>query len=175
MAKVNFTKVIPVKKVEPKEIDINGATVVIEQYLPISEKAAFAERVINAAIDPNITFASASRMAVYFAIELIKTYTNINLTDKLLQEPNKVYDLLVINGVLEKVIDAIPEEEYNELYDKTYEDQEHVESFMHSFLGVMNSIQSDYSQTAFNIENLLQTVKDPTALNTLKDILEKIG
>lgn len=175
MAKVSFIKMAPIHKIEPKEIEINGIKVLVEQYIPISEKANFSERVINNAMDPNINFASSSRMAVYFAIELIKTYTNINLTDKLMEEPQKIYDLLLMNHILDKVIETIPKEEYNELYNKTYEDANHVETFIHSFVGMMQTISRDYDNTSFNIDNLMQTVKDPEALTTIKNILEKFG
>ena len=175
MAKVSFTKIAPIHKVEAKNIDINGSLITIEQYLPISEKANFSERVINAAFDPNTSFASASRMEVYFSIELNKTYTNINLTDKLLEDPAKLYDLLVINNILNKVIESIPQDEYKELHDKVYEDQNHIETFMHSFVGMMQTVSNDYNKTSFDIENLMNTIKDPEALSTVKDILEKIG
>jgi hypothetical protein len=110
MAKVSLNKITPIKKVDDITIDINGEKVIVKQYLPVDEKALFSERVLNNAMDPNINFASEMRMMVYFSLELINTYTNINLTEKMFEEATKTYDLLVLNHILDAVIDAIPKE-----------------------------------------------------------------
>ena len=175
MAKVSLNKIAPIKKVDDITIDINGEKVIVKQYLPVDEKALFSERVLNNAMDPNINFASEMRMMVYFSLELINTYTNINLTEKMFEEATKTYDLLVLNHILDAVIDAIPKEEYVELYNKVYEDRNHVETYLHSFVGVLRGAQNDYSAAQIDADKIMNEFKDPEAFNLIKDILDKVG
>ena len=175
MAKVSLNKITPIKKVDDITIDINGEKVIVKQYLPVDEKALFSERVLNNAMDPNINFASEMRMMVYFSLELINTYTNINLTEKMFEEATKTYDLLVLNHILDAVIDAIPKEEYVELYNKVYEDRNHVETYLHSFVGVLRGAQNDYSAAQIDADKIMNEFKDPEAFNLIKDILDKVG
>lgn len=175
MAKVSLNKIAPIKKVDDITIDINGEKVIIKQYLPIDEKALFSERVLNNAMDPNTNFASEMRMTVYFALELIRVYTNINLTDKMWEEATKTYDLLTLNHVIEKIVAAIPKDEYDELHYKVYEDRNHLETYLHSFVGLLRVAQTDYSSTAIDVDKITQELKDPESFQLLKDILEKVG
>ena len=175
MAKVSLNKITPIKKVDDITIDINGEKVIVKQYLPVDEKALFSERVLNNAMDPNINFASEMRMMVYFSLELINTYTNINLTEKMFEEATKTYDLLVLNHILDAVIDAIPKEEYVKLYNKVYEDRNHVETYLHSFVGVLRGAQNDYSAAQIDADKIMNEFKDPEAFNLIKDILDKVG
>ena len=175
MSKISFTKLVHVTKREPVEKEINGQMVTIIQYLPVAEKASFSERVINAAMDPTINFASDARMDVFFALELIRTYTNINLTDKLYNDSAKTYDLLVLNNILQEVIAAIPEDEYNELYDKVYTDRDHLETYAHSIMGLLKSAQTDYNAAAMDADQIMNQLKDPESFKLVKEILDKVG
>lgn len=175
MAKVSLNKITPIKKVDDIAINIGDEQITVKQYLPIDEKALFSERVLSNAMDPNTNFASEARMSVYFALELIRIYTNINLTDKMLEEATKTYDLLLINHVLDKVIEAIPAEEYNELYDKVYEDRDHLETYLHSIVGVLRTVQNDYSAAEIDVDKITEQLKDPESFQLLKNILDKVG
>ena len=99
MAKVSLTKITPVKKLDKVIIKINDEDIEVIQYLPVAEKAELSERVVNAAIDPENGILSTSRRDVYSVLEIVRTYTNINITDKMMEEAPKTYDLLVLNDV----------------------------------------------------------------------------
>ena len=106
MAKISFNKLTPIKSIDPTIITIGENEITVELYLPMADKAAFVERVLNAVID-DTGFINPMRLDVMFHIELIKTYTNISITDKMMENPSKVYDLLVLNNVLSSVLEVI--------------------------------------------------------------------
>lgn len=174
MAKVSFNKITPIKNLEAKIVNIGDNEVVIEQYLGIAEKAALIERVLNVVID-DTGFLNPIRLDTMFNIELIKTYTNISITDKMMENPAKVYDLLVLNGILGTVLANIPEEEYEDLFAACSECAEHVIAHMNSFAGMMKTVTENYGTTKMNTEELIQTLGDPKQIGLVKDILDKIG
>lgn len=175
MAKVSLSKLTPIKSAEKKVIQINGIDIEVLQYLGAEEKAAYCERVIAAAIDTESHYISRSRLHVYGELELIRAYTNLNITDKMMEEAPKTYDLLVLNNIVDSIHKAIPEAEYYDLTQKLVEDSDHFETYLHSFEQMLKTISQDYSSTEMNVDKLMTEIKDPQAFDTLKNILEKIG
>jgi len=175
MAKVSLTKIAPIKKLDKVIIKINDEDVEVIQYLPIAEKAELSERVVNAAIDPENGILSTSRMDVYTVLEIVRTYTNINITDKMMEEAPKTYDLLILNGIYDKIVEAIPKDEYNSLQGRVFNDCENVQKYLESFKGIMKSINQDYSNTEMDVDKIMTELKDPEAYGLLRDILDKIG
>ena len=174
MAKVSFNKLTPVKSVEPTTITIGENEITVERYLPMADKAAFVERVLNTVID-DTGFINPMRLDVMFHIELIKTYTNISITEKMMETPSKVYDLLVLNHILSSVLEVIPEEEYEDLMNDVGECAKHAVDYFNSFAGMIKNITENYNTTEMNVEKIMNTLGDPSQIGLVKDILDKIG
>lgn len=174
MAKISFNKLTPIKSVDPTVITIGENEITVERYLPMADKAAFVERVLNAVID-DTGFINPMRLDVMFHIELIKTYTNISITDKMMENPSKVYDLLMLNHILSAVLEAIPEEEYEDLMNDVGECAKHTVDYLNSFAGMIKNITANYDTTKMNVEEIMQTLDDPEKIGLVKDILDKIG
>ena len=174
MAKVSLNKITPIKSVEPITTMIGDSEITIKQYLPINDKLAFTERVLAAALDET-GFLNPVRLDVYMNLEIIKTYTNISLTDKMMEDAPKTYDLLVLNNILEQVISNIPENEYNDLYDAVVDCAEHTVHYLSSFVGMMKTIGNDYNLTKMNVDEIMGTLDDPEKIGLVKNILDKIG
>ena len=174
MAKISFNKLTPIKSVDATMITIGENEIIVERYLPMADKAAFVERVLNAVID-DTGFINPMRLDVMFHIELIKTYTNISITEKMMENPSKVYDLLILNNVLSAVLEAIPEEEYEDLIDNITECAKHTVDYLNSFAGMIKNITTNYDTTKMNVEEIMNTLGDPNQVGFVKDILDKIG
>jgi hypothetical protein len=54
---------------------------------------------------------------MFGALEVIYQYTNLSFTEKQKEDPVKIYDLLEGNGIIDKIVAAIPEIEYNAIID----------------------------------------------------------
>lgn len=175
MAKVSLNKITPTKSKDKKTITLNGEEVTVTQYLPVAEKLGIYERAIGGALDNESYYISRTRLEVCFALEVIRAYTNINLTDKMMEEAPKTYDALVVNGVWHEIVNAIPQEEYSSLSLGLYDESDHFEKHLHSFSQMLKLIAQDYSNTEMDTEKLMEMYKDPEAFKMIRDILEKIG
>ena len=174
MAKISFSKLTPNKIVEPKTINIGEETVTILQYLSIDEKSKLIEQVLASVFDDS-GFASPVRLDIYFILYLIKYYTNINITDKMIESANKTYDSIIINGIDKIIKENIPQEELNNLQSMVYQCVNHIENYNTSLVGMMKTITSDYSATKMNVEELMATLDQPEKIGFVKDVLDKIG
>ena len=174
MAKVSLKAVTPIKKVDPRMITIGEQEVEVIQYLPVNDKLALVERVLNLTID-DTGFLNPVRLEVYAILEIVKTYTNISITDKMIDDAPKTYDVLMINGILDSIIAAIPEDEYDAIFDAIEDCAEHTVKYLNSFVGMMKTVTRDYDATKMNVEEIMATLDQPDKIGLVKDILDKIG
>lgn len=174
MAKIAVNSITPVKKISPVTVTICEQPVEVVQYLPVNDKLALVERVMNYTID-DTGFFNPMRLEVYTLLEVVKTYTNISITAKMMEDAAKTYDILEMNGVFDAVIAAIPEGEYDTLFGAIEECTEHAVKYLNSFSGIMKTITQDYDATKMNVDEIMQTLNQPEKIGLVKDILDKIG
>lgn len=174
MAKASLHKATLIQTSESKNCVINNVEVKISQYLPIDDKSKFITEVMSSAIDDNNIF-SPIRIKVYFDLNIIKFYTNFNLTDKMYGEPSKTYDLLVINNVISKVVENIPKEEYDFLYESLMACINDLRNYNQSAAGVLRQVAADYSTTNMDVDSLVQKLGDPEQFALVRDVLQKLG
>ena len=155
-------------------ITVHEQEIEVVQYMPIQDKLAMIERILNFTID-NTGFLNPVRLEVFAVLEIISTYTNINITNKMMENAPKTYDSLMINGVIDAIIEAIPEDEYNAIFDAIEDCAEHAVNYLNSFVGMMKTVTEDYNVTKMNVDEMLNTLGDPEQIGLVKDILEKIG
>ena len=174
MAKVSLNSITPIKKVDSVKIKIGEQEIEVLQYLPINDKLALAERVLNMTLD-DTGFLNPVRLEVYTYLEIIRTYTNISITDKMMENAPKTYDLLEMNNILISIVNAIPEEEYNALIGMIEDSAEHTVKYLTSFVGMMKTVSQDYDATKINVDEIMNTLDNPEKIGLVKDILDKIG
>ena len=174
MAKIAFSKLKLVKKDEIKTITINDIEIEVKQYLPVSEKIDIVTNVLNNSQSEN-NFANPIHVEVYSNLEIIYAYTNLNFTDKQKETPDKLYDLLEQNGVINAVIEAIPQLEYELLIDWIKETIESYYTYRNSALGILDQISTDYSNLKYDATEIQEKIADPNNLTLLKDIVTKLG
>lgn len=142
--------------------------------MPIQDKLAMIERILNSTVDTT-GFLNPVRLEVFSILEIINTYTNINITEKMMDNAPKTYDSLMINGIIDKIIEAIPEDEYNAVFDAIEECAEHTVSYMNSFVGMMKTVNENYNMTGMSVEEMMSSLGDPDKIGFVKEVLEKIG
>ncbi len=174
MAKINFKNLVPIKNILGEEIQIGNELVTVEKYLPLAKKAELIEWVIKNSID-DTGFASPIRTEVFLKLAIVRYYTNISITEKMLETPDKVFDSLMINNVFDIVLAAIPEEELDRIESGALESVKAVQDYMSSFLGVLKNVSQDYDSTKMNVDELMKSLDQPEKVGLVKDILEKIG
>ena len=174
MAKISLKDVTPIKSIPPQEIEINGKKVLVEQYLPLEKKAAMIERILANSVDET-GFISPVRLAVFFRLEVVRCYSNISITDKMMEQPEKLFDQLVMNKVIGAVSCGMPTVEWEHIEKSVNKCAKAVQTYQTSFVGVMKAINKDYDATKLNVEELMATLDQPDKVGLVKEILEKIG
>lgn len=174
MAKISLKDVTPIKSIPPQEIEINGKKVLVEQYLPLEKKAAMIERILANSVDET-GFISPVRLAVFFRLEVVRCYSNISITDKMMEQPEKLFDQLVMNKVIGAVSCGMPTVEWEHIEESVNKCAKAVQAYQNSFVGVMKTINKDYDATKLNVDELMATLDQPDKIGLVKDILEKIG
>ena len=119
MSKITYSSLKLKLKDEIKEIDFNGNKIEVKQYLSINDKIDLVDITLQKAKENRLY--DPLKVNMYFHLNLIYLYTNISFTDKQREDEMKLYDILDSNGLINAVIAAIPENEYEDLLNKTSE------------------------------------------------------
>lgn len=144
----------------------NGTKIEVLKYLPIDEKYNLIEITLQKAYENGIY--NPLKLDIYFALNLVYLYTNINFTDKQREDESKLYDTLQSNGVLNKIIDAIDDEEYNYLYTLLVEEEDKKTQYNNSFVGLMKQL----SETVVQNTDALQKITNSFDPNQFKNVLD---
>lgn len=174
MAKVSFNKLGLVKTIEPKIVEFNGMEIEVKQYLPVNDKLELISNIINASADDN-NFANPVKIDIFTTLEILYNYTNINFTDKQKEDPAKLYDLVISNGLVATVAKAIPGAEYKGVYDNVKACVNAVYAYRNSVLGILESAVADYSSMNLDATNIYNKLADPENMDLIKQVLTKLG
>lgn len=174
MAKVAFSKVTPIKAIDAKSIQLGEITVKVIQYLPVDDKAQLISELLSYTIDSTGAY-NPMRLKIWFDVLLLKYYSDINITDKQLENVSKLYDALVINNIIDTVVENIPNNEYKMLWSSAVMCAKNIVNFNNSLVGMLNTINADYAIAKDDIDKTIDKIENPEALKTVKEILEKVG
>ena len=174
MAKVSFNKLDLKKNQEVITLKYNDIEFEVKQYLPIEEKLELISKVISDSADEN-NFYNAPKGHVFTTLGIVEYYTNINFTEKQLEDPQKLYDLIVGNGLDILILNAIPMTEIMFIESNIEKIANGYYDYRHSVLGIIETINQDYSNLNFDAAELQKNIADPNNLELLRSILSKLG
>lgn len=176
MAKVAFSKLglkkgTSVVKGVKLTADIE---VEVLQYLPVNDKLKLIAAVLNGSADEN-NFPNPVKIEIIGNLEIVKAYSNLSFTEKQLEDPAKLYDLLEQHGIINSIIAAIPTVEYEFLINGIAKTIEAYYNYRNSIYGILDTIGQDYSNLDFDAQKLQKEIGDPENLELLKAVLTKLG
>lgn len=174
MAKIPFSKLSLKKKDNIEIVKINDLNIEVKQYLPVNDKLNLIGRVLMNSADENY-FSNPVKIETVGAVEIIMAYTNLSFTEKQKEDIAKLYDLLESNGIINKIIEAIPTEEYNFLIEGIDATVESVYTYRNSIYGILDTISQDYSNLNFNIEDISKKLANGENIELVKNIVTKLG
>jgi hypothetical protein len=108
-------------------------------------------------------------------LEMIYAYTNINFTDKQKEDVTKLYDLLASSGLMDQIIEVIPDEEYCSIVQGVSDSIKAIYAYQNSVMGVLDTISTDYSNLSLDATDIHQQISDPENMALLKQVLTKLG
>lgn len=175
MAKVAFSKLGLKEKKETISITINNVQIEVKQYLPINEKVDLITRIISNTHNPDVNYYNPILLEVISDVEIVMAYTNLSFTEKQKEDISKLFDILDSNDIINQIIDAIPVEEYSFLIQCIEETIDSIYTYQQSVLGILDTMSKDYSNLDLDATKIQEKLADPESLQTLKDVLSKMG
>ena len=166
MTKTTYASMKLKVNTETKEIDFNGNKIEVLQYLPIDDKYSLL----------NITLQKAKEGAIYnplkkdmfFHLHLVYMYTNLVFTDKQREDESKIYDTLVSNGLLDKVLEAIPDTEFDILYSYLNEQEKTILTYKNTVGGAITEIIDNLPLQAEQMQKIVDNF-DPEKFQNVLD------
>ena len=174
MAKVSLTKLNKIKSLEPIDIKIGEETISVIQYLPLEKKLAIMQNIIEQAGNNEEGFYNIVKLTVFYTIEMLRAYTNISFTEKQLEDPQKLYDIIVLNKIWDTVKQSIPEDEVNYLWENTCTLAREITNYNHSALGILNLLSNDYDNLSLDTTDMANKLSNVDNLKMLREILTKL-
>lgn len=161
-------------KAEYKIVKIKDKEVKVLQYLPVNQKLELITRVLQLTAGNEYNFVNPVQLDVYTTIEVVKAYSNIDLSAEGSDVPG-LYDALEASDVINGVISAIPPAEYKFVIQGVEDTVAAYYQYQNSALGILENISKDYSNLNLEAEDIQKKIGDPDNLNLLKDVLTKLG
>lgn len=95
-------------------------------------------------------------------------YTDLVFTDKQREDESKLYDTLVSNGVLDKIIEAIPESEFNLLYSYLNDQEQEILKFRNTVGGAISEVIQNLPIQAEQMQKIVDNF-DPQKFQNVLD------
>lgn len=146
----------------------------VKHYLPFEEKLELVSRIINNSVDDN-GFYNPMRVKLYMVLEIVFAYTNLSFTEKMKEDPFKLYDILVSTGIFTDIVDVIREKDWVEIQENVWSTIKNIYDYKNSVMGILESVKEDYNAVNLDMEDLKDKMANPEDLALLKDILTKLG
>lgn len=153
-----------------KSVDLgNGTIVEVLKYIPIKEKYNLINTVLLKSYDDGIY--NPVKMDMYFALNLIYLYSNISFTEKQKEDEEKIYDTLQSNGVMDKIIDTIEDEEYNNIYTMLVETEDKYNEYRKTIAGMLNDFSKQLNENADLLKQITESF-DPSQFQNVLDFAQ---
>ena len=115
MAKVTYASLKLKPNTEVKTVKFGDVEIEVKQYLSIEDKYDIIMSTVKNAKDENGLY-NDIKVDLFFHLFLIYKYAGITFTEKQKEDEIKLYDTIMSTGLMDTILSAIPETEYNFLY-----------------------------------------------------------
>lgn len=166
MAKVSYTNLKLKVNQNIETFDFNGQTIEVKQYLPIEDKYDLIMVALQKSEEDGIY--NPVKIQLYFELYIVYMYSNISFTDKQKENENKLYDALSSNGIIDSILELIPDEEYNELMTYMKELIQVKTAFNNSAAGLANQFLVKMPQYAEQMSEIMSSFN----INDYKEVIE---
>lgn len=146
----------------------------VKHYLPFKDKLELVSRIINQSIDDN-GFYNPMRVKLYMTLEVVYAYTNLSFTEKMKEDPFKLYDILVSTGIFTDIISGICESDWKEIQEDVWSTIKNIYDYRNSAVGILQSAATDYSALNLDATEIQKKLADPENMELLRNVLDKLG
>lgn len=146
----------------------------VKHYLPMKEKLDLVSRIINQSIDEN-GFYNPMRVKLYMVLEVTFAYTNLSFTDKMKEDPFKLYDILVSTGIFTDIVNVIREKDWSEIQESVWSTIKNIYDYRNSVVGILDTMKMDYNNLNLDAMNIQEALANPENMELLRSVLAKLG
>ena len=172
MAKVTFASLKLKVRDDIREIDLGDKKIEIKQYLPAEDKYDLIMITLQESKEEGVY--NHFKMDMFFHLNMVFMYTNLQFTDKQKEDLIKLYDMLESNGIINAVVAAIPEEEYNYLFDTMETVAKARSKYDNSFAGILNNFMINMPINAAEAAKIVDNF-DPEKYGEVINFAKTIG
>ena len=139
--------------------DINIISVIPDQeisvlkYLPIEDKNDLIAVTLQNSDEAG--FYNPVKLQMYLELYTVYLYTDLEFTDEEKADEVALYNILKGNGIIDAIICAIPEEEWNQVNILYYDYLNKKEKYRNSLAGVINSFIENLAPNAQNAAEII--------------------
>lgn len=172
MAKVSYANLKLKTNDTISTFDFNGNKIEVLNYLPIEDKYDLVMITLQKAEENGIY--NQLKLDMFFHLHLVYMYTNLSFTDKQKENEMKIYDTLKSNGFIDKLLEVIDDNEYNDLFEYMVTIEEDIMNYRNTAGAVIQSLINDLPKNAeaaakivdsFNPEKYKQVIQFAEAAN----------
>ncbi len=174
MAKISLTKLKLTPKETVKTFIWNEQEIEVKQYISIQDKLNMISEVLNLAADDN-KFYNPGKLDMFFALKTIDYYTNLSITDKQKENFIKLYDNFISSGFYAEVFKTIPEDEIGYVYTIMKETANEIYKYQNSAYGILDAMNTDYDNLNFDVQKIMNEIKDKENIELLSEVMTKLG
>ena len=172
MAKVTFASLKLKVRDDIREIDLGDKKIEVKQYLPAEDKYDLIMITLQESKEEGVY--NHFKMDMFFHLNMVFMYTNLQFTDKQKEDLIKLYDVLESNGIINAVVAAIPEEEYNYLFDTMETVAKARSKYDNSFAGILNNFIVNMPINAAEANKIVENF-DPEKYGEVINFAKAIG
>lgn len=155
---------------ETKKILINEKEVEVLQYLPIQDKIDLIEITLQKSEENGIY--NEMKLDMYFSVYIVFSYTNLEFTNEQKEDIMKLYDELESNNIFVRVVNAIPDEEYDLLYEWLKTMKEENNKYKNNVAALLRTFIQDMPRNAEAAAEIMQNF-DPEKYKQVISFAEK--
>lgn len=164
---------LKIKTKEAVDIEvIGGNKIKVRQFISSNDKRDLLLITLQQSVVDNII--NPFYLDINFHVNLVKMYTEIVFNEEDTKDNFELFDKLVQTEIFDKVMNAIPQEDYVELQENLNSLVDKYEKYSCSMTAVLNGI---LNQLPTNVENAEDIVKsfDPDTLKQIVDLAKATG
>lgn len=150
MAKVSYASLKLKVDNSVETFDFQGNTIEVLKYLPIQDKYDLIMVALEKAEDE---IYNPIMLEAYFHLHLVYMYTNLTFTDKQREDELKLYDTLQSTGFITKMLEKIPEDEYDTLYTYLSETVDYLTEYKNTIKYFAQSLIGEFSSKFDNLQD----------------------
>lgn len=172
MNKISYTNLKLKINTEVNTFDFNGNQIEVLKYLPLEDKYDLINLTLQSAKEEAIY--NPVKLEAYFHLYILMMYTNINFTEKQKEDKIKLYDILKSNGLIDKVLANMEEDEYNFLCESLNQQERDILDYQNTIAGVISNIIENLPIQADEMQKIVDNF-DPEKFENVLNFAKSVN